>query len=417
MRGEAARLWCAGLGGGVIALFASLAAAQGLGDPTAPGPPAAGAPSSEFAFTASYIADALANLEGGRRAGERYVDQLRVSAAYDGAASGRNGLTAVVSLEHHNGSSFSGDLVGDAQVVSDVDLPPEAWRLYEAWAQQTLLNGRAGVKGGIVDLNNTFDVQETAALFLNSSHGIGPDLSQTGLNGPSINPTPALGVTAFWRPAPGWAAQLGLFDGVAGDPEDLRRFVAIELSARGGALAIGQVERRWGNALRLEAGAWAYTAAFDALGRFDPAGVPIRVHGNAGVYGLAEGRLLAGRGAQGGGLSGWVRIGSANGDINRIASYLGAGLVYTGIVPGRDKDQAGLAIARAGFGAPARRAALLGGSELGDSETTLEATYRWVLTDWLSLQPDLQYVVHPGGDPALGNALVVGLRLGFTRSR
>ncbi|MBA3810795.1 MAG: carbohydrate porin, partial [Caulobacteraceae bacterium] len=42
---------------------------------------------------------------------------------------------------------------------------------------------------------------------------------------------------------------------------------------------------------------------------------------------------------------------------------------------------------------------------------------RWVLTDGLSLQPDLQYVIHPGGDPALGNALVVGLRLAFTRSR
>ena len=56
-------------------------------------------------------------------------------------------------------------------------------------------------------------------------------------------------------------------------------------------------------------------------------------------------------------------------------------------------------------------------AERDDGETTLEATYRWVLTDWLSLQPDLQYVVHPGGDPALGNALVVGLRLGFTRSR
>ncbi|MBA3812732.1 MAG: carbohydrate porin, partial [Caulobacteraceae bacterium] len=344
------RVWQAAFAGGAIAFFASLAAAQELADPTAPGPPASGAPPREITFTGAYIADALADLEGGKRAGERYVDQLKVSAAFDGAAWGRGGLTAMVSVEHHNGASFSGELVGDVQVVSDVDLPPEAWRLYEAWVQQTLPDGRAGVKGGIIDLNNTFDVQGTAALFLNSSHGIGPDLSQTGLDGPSINPTPALGLTAFWRPAPEWTAQLGLFDGVAGDPQDLRRFVSIELSARGGALAIGQVERRWGKAVRLEVGAWAYTAAFDALDRFDAAGAPLRVRGNAGLYGLAEGRLLAKRGSQDGGLSGWVRIGWADDEINRIATYLGAGLVYTGLVPGRGADQSGLAIARAGFG-------------------------------------------------------------------
>lgn len=370
------------LGAAAVALLAASAGAREITDPIAPTPAPAAEPSSTgrvpspFTFTTQYIADLLADADGGKQIGERWVDQLKVSAAYDGAAAGHDGLTALVSIEHHNGARFSEELVGDVQVVSNVDLPPEAFRLYEAWVMKEARGGRAGVKAGLIDLNATFDVQETAALFLNSSHGIGPEFSETGLNGPSINPTPALAVDAFWRPAPGWTAQLGVFDGVAGDPDHLGRFVAVELSAQGGALLVAQVERRLADAVRLEAGAWAYTAEFDALDRFDSRGVPLRIGGNAGLYGLAEGRLLGKPNAKDGGLAGWIRVGVANGDLNRIDSYLGAGLVYTGLIAGRDQDQAGVAVARAGFGAPARRAAELGGARLGDAETTFEATYR-----------------------------------------
>ena len=193
--------------------------------------------------------------------------------------------------------------------------------------------------------------------------------------------------------------------------------MAVELSARDGALLVAQLERRVGDAVRIEAGAWTYTAAFNALDQFDVAGMPLLIHGNSGLYGLVEGKLLATPHSEEGGLSGWTRVGVANGDINRVNSYLGAGLVYTGLVPGRDKDQAGVAIARAGIGAPARQAAQLRGVALGDNETTLEATYRYVLTEWLNIQPDIQYVIHPGGDRAVDNAVVVGFRLAFTASR
>jgi porin len=40
------------------------------------------------------------------------------------------------------------------------------------------------------------------------------------------------------------------------------------------------------------------------------------------------------------------------------------------------------------------------------------------VTEWLTVQPDVQYVVNPGTDPALDDALVVGLRfeIAFSRS-
>ncbi|MDQ2861163.1 MAG: carbohydrate porin [Pseudomonadota bacterium] len=408
--------------GGALCLLASPSLAQTVTDPTAPAtpPPAPkdNSPPSSFTFTGAYTVDLLGNLGGGQASGARYIDLLKLSAAYDGALAGRQGLTGLISIEHSNGASVSGELVGASQAVSSIEASPEPFRLYEAWIQKEILGGAGGVKAGLIDLNTTFDVQETAALFLNSSDGEGPELSDTGLNGPSIFPTPAVAVTAFWRPAEGWTAQAGLFDGVAGDPNHRGRFVAILISPSDGALIIAQVERRFGDAARIEAGAWTYTSSsFAALDQLSPSGAPKAIGGDAGLYGLIEGQLAAKPRHGDGGLSGWLRVGLANGDINRIANYLGAGLVYTGPIAGRDKDQVGVAINRAGFGAGARAAAMRAGVPLAGAETTFEATYRYAVKDWLNVQPDLQYVIHPGGNLALGDALVVGVRLAFTASR
>jgi len=44
-------------------------------------------------------------------------------------------------------------------------------------------------------------------------------------------------------------------------------------------------------------------------------------------------------------------------------------------------------------------------------ETTLELTYLAPLTSWLSIQPDLQYVVNPNTDPRVPNAFVGLIRI------
>ncbi len=211
---------------------------------------------------------------------------------------------------------------------------------------------------------------------------------------------------------------MAVFDGVAGDPDHRSQFVAVKLE---GALIVGQIERRFGDFARVEAGAWTYTAGFASLDQFTTTGAPRLVHGDDGVYALVEGRLLArpgaGSGDGDGGLSAWLRVGAANGDINPVQNYLGAGLVYTGLVKGREKDEVGVAIARAGFGPGARYQARLSGRDIASAETDLEATYRFVFRDWLNLQPDLQYVIDPHGDRHIANALVVGLRFAFTYSR
>lgn len=45
-----------------------------------------------------------------------------------------------------------------------------------------------------------------------------------------------------------------------------------------------------------------------------------------------------------------------------------------------------------------------------DYEAVLELTYRAQITPWFALQPDVQWIIHPGGSTAIDNALVIGLR-------
>ena len=47
-------------------------------------------------------------------------------------------------------------------------------------------------------------------------------------------------------------------------------------------------------------------------------------------------------------------------------------------------------------------------------ETTLELIYLAQISSWLSVQPDVQYVIHPRGTRLLRNATVLGLRVAIS---
>src|SRR5690349_14154835 len=65
-------------------------------------------------------------------------------------------------------------LVGDVQGVSNMEAPGTV-RLEEAWLQQNLFANRLSLLAGRYDLNTEFYRLQSAALFINSSFGIGPE--------------------------------------------------------------------------------------------------------------------------------------------------------------------------------------------------------------------------------------------------
>ena len=50
----------------------------------------------------------------------------------------------------------------------------------------------------------------------------------------------------------------------------------------------------------------------------------------------------------------------------------------------------------------------------GSHESLLEATYLAPINDWCNIQPDLQFIMHPGANALHRNALVLGVRLSLS---
>lgn len=391
-------------------------ARSGSHDGTAPPAAQADGPASPaIDLSVVYTGEVWRNTRGGLRRGERYLDNLDLTLTVDAErALGWRGVTLFAYGLYNNGASFSGDLTGDIQTISNIETGVKAARLYEAWIDKRFAGGRASVRFGLYDLNSEFDTTEAGSLSLLSSHGIGPDFAQSGRNGPSIFPVTSLALRAEYKPTDRWTARAAVLDGVPGDPARPKR-TAIKLRARGGALLVGEIAYTDADT-KAAVGAWAYTSRFAGLER--PADGDGRAD-NRGAYLLVERHLLRTRGGVADdvkpGLAGFLRLGFAQGRINPIGRYVGGGLVHTGLFRRERDDRLGVTVARAAFGRPYRRAVAAGGTRTDRGETVVELTYRTPLTPWLTIQPDLQYVADPGGDPAVRDALALGLRaeIGF----
>jgi len=89
-----------------------------------------------------------------------------------------------------------------------------------------------------------------------------------------------------------------------------------------------------------------------------------------------------------------------------INFYIDGGLTYKGLIPARDSDVFGVTIA---YGHLNQNTLDSEGKSNPGYEIVLETTYQIELATWLSLQPDVQYVIHPSGTN-IPNALVLGAR-------
>ena len=110
-------------------------------------------------------------------------------------------------------------------------------------------------------------------------------------------------------------------------------------------------------------------------------------------------------------LSVFLRAGWADPVVNPIEGYVGSGLVWDGVFRRPTGDRLGLGVATAFLSSNLRSAAAAAGRALDTYEMTWELTYRATPVPWLAVQPGIQYVVNPGGDPALSNALALALRI------
>jgi porin len=377
----------------LLGLTAAAVAAAG------PGVARAGSPAVTVAI--SDTTDFWQNVSGGIARGGTTLNKLQASIMVDGQGAGLPGLHLYAQVFKTNDESLSLARTGDVQTASNIEAPGSA-RLHELWVEKA--HGQDGLAGwtllrvGVIDLNRTFDSISTAGLFLNSSHGIGPDLSKSGLGDPSIFPATAPAVQVAWRPVRSLALNAGAF--AEPDPSHLLRFA--DLSIRHGVLLIGQADWTPSKTAQVSVAVWRYSSRQPSLA--DPTRT---LAPRPGAYAFAQGQT---------GLPGtpqaWVRVGAADGRVQVVSAYAGGGLVWSGPGSRRDKDQFGVAVAHAEISRTARRV-----QGLPAGETTIEASYSYAVNGYLSLQPDIQEIFSPAAAPGLRDATVLGLRIKLSAQR
>jgi porin len=356
-----------------------------------------------------YKFDAISNTAGGAKTGTKSLDNFDIKSSFDGQKLfGFPGTSALLYFLNNNGSQPGATLTNDAEGVDNIEVRNPGARLYEAWIQQNFIKDRISILAGLYDLNSEFYVTESSGLFLRSTFGIGTDMGQSGVNGPSIFPVTSVGVRVRVQPYHDLSIQAVALNGVPGDPNKPRG-THIRFGHGDGSLLAGEANYVPGGETpngKIGIGAWEYTEKFDDFVDIDSSGNPVKRRSD-GMYLIAERRIyeVAGRSTKG--LTVFARFGIANGDVNRFDYAWSTGAVYTGLFPGRDEGQLGLGVEGAHNSSKYRES--VGVSDA--SMTAFELTYSDYVAPWLAVQPDIQYVVNPGTDPGLNDAVVAGVRL------
>lgn len=347
-----------------------------------------------------YTADIYSNIAGGSETGTRYLDNIDVNLSFD-----IEDFSFFFYGVGNQGRSISA-LSGDIQTLSNIE-SENSWRLYEAWVERSFQEVNSSVLVGLYDVNSEFDVINTGQLFLNSSHGIGPDFSSSGIAGPSIFPLTSLSARLKVNPFSGLVFKAAILDGVPSEPGNTRG-TTVKLGDGDGALLVSELSitkptiepslTRGGveeSPYRIALGAWKYTQK--------RTGWQGEQQSDHGFYALAEADFNES-------FSGFTRFGMTNHEINRFHSYIGAGINYVGLFEHRPSDKIGIAFALPLNSTSFKEVQQSLGNDYSESELNVELTYLAKISKYFSFQLDTQYIKNPNLSHDIDDALVVGVR-------
>jgi porin len=128
--------------------------------------------------------------------------------------------------------------------------------------------------------------------------------------------------------------------------------------------------------------------------------------GTYSIYGMFQQMVYrdGGAGSQKG-LTVWGETAIApKSSVNTMPYFVGAGFTYQGLIPSRGNDIASAGVICGTFSRYIPRTT---------AETVIEANYQITIYPWLSLTPDIQYVIRPSGSSAVKSAFVLGTELAF----
>ena len=420
-----------------------------------------------------YTGEVFGNPVGGYRQGAVYDGLLTTGLDVDfEKLAGWKGLNFHVLAYDPHGTSGTDKYVHDLGRFSNIDAF-DSFHLFEMWLQASFFDNVVNLRVGQVASDAEFVSTQGGALFLSSNFGTPPSnaFNVPSPIYPQAAPGVRLRLNT---PDSRFYFQTGIYSGNPnadrdGDPNPgFHRGTAYNeggvrfpISGNQGLLSLyefgfllnrGKDDHGLPGVYRMGGYFDTDTFAdkrFDDQGRSlaDPlsTGRPRALNHDGGVYAVAEqvvyrsasvgdqpenvaqtaaapvgnaedAPLSPGAGPSGPELRLFGRVGGAPEDRNLVDFYAETGLNFRGLLPGRGHDVLGVGFTYTDLSGDVRseqRAAnhFHGTHDaLSDFEAVLEVTYQVNLTPWLSVQPDLQFIVHPGGSPQNDDALVIGAR-------
>ena len=302
---------------------------------------------------------------------------------------------AVGQLNHGIGINT---LVGSTSEVSNIEAIPYI-QLGEFFYEQQLFDEKITVRLGKQDANREFGTPRFGGNFINNNFGLIPSTPF-----PSY-PTNGLGALLLVKPVE-WLAlramliegkpQVGSFGFDTAFQPDAGHFLIFGASAKH---TFGPNDRNTGTS---SAGFFRQQGPMPDL--TDDSDQPRTFDSNYGFYAQHDERLfLHPENKDDPRCFTWItRFGWSQPDRTAMPLFVGSSLAFHGI-GSREDDTVGVGF---GYFTVAQQQ---NGTPGPGSEFFVEAFYKWRLTHFISLQPDLQYYHTPGGDGR--DALLVGIRL------
>ena len=416
-------------------------------------------------FTFTYYGDALGNPTGGVYQGMAYSGRFATIVDVDlGKIMGWSGATFHVSEHQIHGPGLSFNYLDNLMVTSGVEALGST-RLFNLWIEQKF-GTQANLRVGQFSAGQEFMVSEYANLFVNASFGWPALASQDLPSGGSTYPEGTPGVRLAIAPDDPLSLLIAVFDGnpagqgynnpITRDPSGILfrtndpAFVIAEINYDYNQDKIGglgndpnqegsqgrAIDRRTtGSGLpgTVKFGAWVNGGVFpderfNTLGGLlgVAGGQPLPHRGDYAVYGVIDQILWRPGGGDKRELDFFLRASAGPSDRNIIDAYFDTGFNWKAPLASRPDDVLGLAFAYARISPKAAaeqrdvEAATGTPMPIQNFEAAIELTYKMQLAKGWWFQPDLQYIIHPGGnipDPVIAsgtvpipNALVVGAR-------
>lgn len=378
-------------------------------------------------FSSTFTCDILGDVSGGMQQAARYDHSMGWDINFD-----LERFAQVKDTQFHisglwrQGQNISKAVIGNDLVASSI-FGSEQFRFYAIYLEKLFLDQRLSIKAGRIATGDDFAFSPLYWTYVSNAVDGCPINIPINMFFP-VYPTAVWGARAKFILNKDFYMMSGVYNGdsTVGDNQYYGLNFSLRLS-RGVAFAqeIAYVPNTAPNSKGLpghyKAGIYYNGAVRRDLyadqngSSYAATGLAQKKHvGDYNIYLHADQMLYRAKGTVDNGLTalGVAVIGPDN--VNKFPFFIMGGLIYKGLVPGRDSDVTAFEAVYSQYSRALRHSEQSVGNAGQTYELMIEFTHKVSITKWMYLQPDLQYIVRPGGTGDIENALVVGTRFGVT---